>query len=457
MIKDMTHGNERKALIFFSIPMILGNLIQQLYNVADTLIVGRVLGTNALGAVGSAYSLMVLLTSIILGLCMGSGIVFSQLFGAKRIKDLKTSIWNSFVFTAIITIFINILSFLLLDKLLLWMNIPIEVLKDTRTYLNIIFMGIGFTFIYNFISSILRSIGNSVMPLIFLAISSVLNVVLDIVFILPLNMGVGGAAIATIISQGVSAVAIMIYFLKKAPQLCPGRENMYYDKGLLKLIMSNSILNSIQQSIMNFGILMIQGLVNSFGVHAMAAFAAVVKIDSFAYMPAQDFGNAFATYIAQNYGARKTERIKTGIKEAVKISGVFCLIVSVAVYIFAKELMLMFIQPSEVEVISIGIQYLRIEGMCYIGIGGLFLLYAFYRGLGKAQMSIVLTVISLGSRVVLAYALAPIQSIGLLGIWWSIPIGWLLADIIGFGYLMFKRESLFSYEDTIERTIADIV
>lgn len=456
-MKDMTCGNERRALIVFSVPLILGNLIQQLYNVADTLIVGKFLGANALGAVGSAYALMVLLTSIILGLCMGSGIVFSQLFGAKRMKDMRTSIWNSFVFTAIITVFINIIAFLLLDKLLVWLNIPIEALEYTKTYLNIIFMGIGFTFIYNFISSILRSIGNSVMPLIFLAISSILNIVLDIIFILPMNMGVGGAAIATVISQGVSAVAILIYFIRKAPQVRPSKENMYYDKKLLKLIMSNSILNSIQQSIMNFGILMIQGLVNSFGVHAMAAFAAVVKIDSFAYMPAQDFGNAFATYIAQNYGAGKTERIKKGIKEAVKISGIFCLISSLAVCIFSRELMLMFIQPSEVEVISVGIQYLRIEGMCYLGIGFLFLLYALYRGLGKAQMSIVLTVVSLGSRVIIAYALAPIESIGLLGIWWAIPIGWILADIIGFGYLMLKRDRLFSDGIKFEEATMDII
>lgn len=441
----MTRGSERKSLIYFSLPMILGNLIQQLYNVADTLIVGRFLGSNALGAVGSAYSLMVLLTSIILGLCMGSGIVFSQLFGAKKTEDLKTSIWNSFVFTAFITVFINLLSFILLDKMLWWLNIPIEALEYTKVYLNIIFMGIGFTFIYNFIASILRSIGNSVMPLVFLAIAAVLNIVLDIVFILPWNMGVAGAAIATVISQGVSAIAIMIYFFYKASELFPRKVNRYYHKELLKLIMSNSILNSIQQSIMNFGILMIQGLVNSFGIHAMAAFAAVVKIDSFAYMPAQDFGNAFATYIAQNYGARKIKRIKKGTKEAVKISVIFCTITSLLVCIFAKDLMLMFIQESETEVIKIGIQYLRIEGLCYVGIGCLFLLYGFYRGLGKAQMSIGLTIVSLGSRVLIAYALAPIESIGLLGVWWAIPIGWILADIIGFGYLIVKREKLLIY------------
>jgi len=434
--------------------MILGNLIQQLYNVADTLIVGRFLGSNALAAVGSSYTLMALLTSIILGLCMGSGVVFSQLFGAKREQDLKTSIWNSFVFTGCITIIINCLAFMLLEKLVVWLNIPQETLEYTKTYLNIIFVGIGFTFIYNFISSILRSIGNSMMPLVFLAIASVLNIILDIVFILPFNMGVGGAAIATVIAQGVSAISIMIYFYCKSSEICPKRINLHYDKRLLSMIMSNSILTSIQQSIMNFGILMIQGLVNSFGVAAMAAFAAAAKIDSFAYMPAQDFGNAFSTYIAQNYGARKKERIKRGTKEAIKFSMIFCVVASFFVYLFAEKLMLIFIQPGETEIIAIGTQYLRIEGMCYIGIGCLFLLYAFYRGLGKAQMSIVLTIVSLGTRVVLSYALAPIPSIGLIGIWWSIPIGWLLADIIGFGFLLYKKDKLLSFNNTLNEAIS---
>lgn len=445
MIRDLTKGSERKVMLLFSLPMILGNLLQQFYNIVDTLIVGKFLGANALGAVGSSYTLMVLITSIILGLCMGSGVVFAQLFGAKKEEEIRTSIWNSFIFTAIVTIIINIVVFILLDKILVWINIPSEALEYTRAYLKVIFCGILFTFIYNFFASVLRSIGNSLMPLVFLAISCILNIVLDIVFILPFSMGVSGAALATIISQGVSALLISIYFFKKANNICPRKENMHYSSTLLKMVMNNSILTSVQQSIMNFGILLIQGLVNSFGVEVMAAFAAVVKIDSFAYMPVQDFGNAFSTYIAQNYGAKKSERIKRGTIEAIKISAVFCVIVSALVCIFSKELMLLFIIPEEVGVINIGMKYLSIEGMYYIGIGCLFLLYGFYRGIGKSGMSIVLTIVSLGSRVALSYILAPISSIGLVGIWWSIPIGWFLADVIGIGYFVLKRNKLLDF------------
>ena len=206
---------------------------------------------------------------------------------------------------------------------------------------------------------------------------------------------------------------------------------------MLRLI--QVVLTSVQQSIMNFGILMVQGLVNRFGFAASAAFAAVVKIDAFAYMPAQDFGNAFATYIAQNYGAGQNDRIRRGLLTAVKISGVFCLLASLCVAVLARPLMLLFVDAGEAEIIRIGVEYLRIEGLFYVGIGLLFLLYGLFRGLGKSIVSIVLTVVSLGSRVALAYTLSAIPGIGLAGIWWSVPIGWALADMVGFGiFLQYK-------------------
>ncbi|MEG0692421.1 MAG: MATE family efflux transporter [Oscillospiraceae bacterium] len=443
MTTSLTSGSEKKAMILFSLPMIFGNMLQQLYNVADTLIVGKILGSYALAAVGSSYTIMVLLTSIILGMCMGSGIVFAQLFGAKRMDDLRTSIANSFIFVLSITIVINIAAFFLLKNLMIWLNVPEEAAPLTTEYLQLIFIGMIFVFIYNFFASALRSVGNTLVPLIFLGVSAVTNIGLDIFFIVVFHMGIAGAAVATVISQAISAVAITIYFFAKAKSICPKKYNLHYDKNLLSLIINNSILTSIQQSIMNFGILMIQGLVNSFGVAATAAFAAVVKIDAFAYMPAQDFGNAFSTFVAQNYGAKEHKRIYNGSFAALKISTCFCVIVSALVFMFAKPLMLLFVTPEEIEIIRIGVQYLRIEGACYVGIGILFLFYGFYRGLGKSQMSIVLTIVSLGSRVILAYILAPISSIGLVGIWWSIPIGWILADIIGALYLKSTKKDCY--------------
>ena len=260
------------------------------------------------------------------------------------------------------------------------------------------------------------------------------NIILDLVFILVFNWGVAGAAIATVVAQAASAIGLCIYTIRKFPLLRIQRRDMHFDWNTVKEITSYSSLTCAQQSIMNFGILMVQGLINSFGTAVMAAFAVAVKIDSFAYMPVQDFGNAFSTFIAQNFGAKQSERIRKGIRSTIITTTIFCIAISLAVFIFARPLMLIFIHPQETEIISIGVQYLHIEGAFYCGIGCLFLLYGFYRAVRKPGISVMLTIISLGTRVALAYALSAIPSIGVTGIWWSIPIGWFLADIIGLWY-----------------------
>lgn len=300
MQRNLTKGPITVNLLLFALPLMFGNLLQQLYNVADTWVVGRYLGANALAAVGSSYTLMIFLTSI---------------------KGL---------------------------------------MKD---YLWVIFLGILATFLYNYFANLLRAIGNSMVPLLFLAVSSILNIILDLLFVLKFNWGVQGAAGATVFSQYVSGIGICIYAYVKVKDIRITKEDMYWGKENLSLILNLSVMTSLQQSIMNFGILMVQGLVNSFGTVIMAAFAAAVKIDSFAYMPVQDFGNAFSTYVAQNYGAKEEKRIKNGIKSAV-----------------------------------------------------------------------ILTIASLGTRVLLAYVLSAIPVIGVTGIWMSVPIGWFLADIIGIFY-----------------------
>ena len=226
------------------------------------------------------------------------------------------------------------------------------------------------------------------------------------------------------------------------PELRPKKEDFTWDRNMAGKIAQYSLLTCAQQSVMNFGILMVQGLVNSFGVSVMAAFTAAVKIDSFAYMPVQDFGNAFSTFIAQNMGAKKTDRIRRGIRSAVISAVLFCVVISAVIWVWGGDLMTIFVSPEETEIIAIGVQYLHIEGACYFGIGCLFLLYGLYRGLGAPGISVVLTVISLGTRVALAYCLAPIPQIGLVGIWWAVPIGWFLADAVGFLYygLSFRKK-----------------
>lgn len=415
-------------MLFFALPMILGNLLQQCYNIADTLIVGRVLGSAPLGAVGSSFTLMTFITSILLGLSMGSGALFSIKYGQGDKKAFQESVHGAFLLIAFVTLILNVLVFLLADDILIFLQVPSDTKPLMRDYLTAVFWGIAATFLYNFFSCLLRSVGNSTVPLIFLGISAVLNIGLDLLFVAVFPFGVKGAAWATVISQYISGAGIGIYSFIKYPFL---RERFTFRLKTIKEVAGFSFLPCVQQSVMNFGILMVQGLVNSFGSGVMAAFAAAVKIDAFAYMPVQDFGNAFSTFIGQNYGAGKEKRIKQGIKTALVTVSLFCVLVSVFIWLFAPQLMGLFVEGKETAIISAGVDYLRIEGSFYIGIGILFLLYGLFRGAGRPGMSVVLTVISLGSRVALAYGLSAIPQIGVTGIWWSVPIGWALADAAG--------------------------
>lgn len=428
---DLTKGNISKTLLQFALPMIMGNLLQQMYNVTDTLIVGRYIGREALAAVGSAYTLMTFLNSILLGFCMGSGVMFSVCYGKRDTDRMKQGMFLSFVMIGALTLVINVAVFLGLDGILVFLRVPDEVYGMMREYLWIIFWGITAIFIYNYFASLLRAIGNSVVPLVFLGVSAVSNIVLDLVFVLDFHRGIAGAAEATVLAQIFSGVGIAWYTWICFPEFRLGRAWMRWDFGVLKEIFHLSFLTSVQQSVMNFGILMVQGLVNSFGPVVMAAFAAAVKIDSFAYMPVQDFGNAFSTFVAQNFGAGEQERIRRGIRSASFCTLVFCLMITAGVCLFARELLLIFVRPEELEVLAVGVEYLRIEGAFYCLIGFLFLFYGYFRAMRRPGMSVVLTVISLGTRVVLAYTLSAVPWIGVRGIWAAVPIGWLLADVAG--------------------------
>ena len=429
MYRDLTRGNISRALILFALPMIAGNLLQQFYNIADTLIVGRALGANALAAVGSAYTLMTFLTSIFLGLSMGSGALFSIHQGRGDEDSLRAGIAHAFALIMGVTVLLNVAVYAFLEPILDFLRVPDAVRGGMREYLLVIFAGLIATSLYNYFSCLLRALGNSSVPLMFLAVSALANVGLDLLFVLGFGWGVAGAAWATVLAQYASGIGILVYVLAKCKRLLPKRADLQYHPRILREIFNLSSLTCLQQSVMNFGILMVQGLVNSFGATIMAAFAAAVKIDTFAYLPVQDFGNAYSTFVAQNFGAGNTARIREGTKKAFGLSAAFSIVLSGLVFAFAQPLMRVFVNASEAGVIAAGVRYLRIEGACYVGIGWLFLLYGYFRAVQKPGMSVVLTVISLGTRVALAYALAGV--VGEVGIWAAIPIGWALADVVG--------------------------
>lgn len=428
-MKDMTKGSPYKLMINFALPLFLGNIFQQIYNVVDTIVVGKLVGKEALAAVGSSFAIMVLVNSIILGLTMGASVLFSQLYGAKDFETLKTSIYLASLIILAFTIILSLLTFLGVDLIIKLYRMPVETVAYAKDYLMWVFGGLFFVSLYNLSANILRALGDSKTPLYFLVLASIINIVLDLLFVIKFGMEVKGVAIATVIAQAVSAISCLIFTIKKISFLEFKPRDFHYDSSLFRRIFSYAFLTGIQQSLMNFGIVMIQGLVNTFGASLMAAFAAGVKIDAFAYIPLQDFGNAFAIYTGQNLGANSKKRVKEGLKAASIIIGVFGLLTSLIVVLAAKPLIGLFVKASDLDVINIGIKYLRIEGAFYILIGFLFMFYGFYRGLGKPSMSILLTIGSLGIRVVLSYLLA--SSLGYGIIFWSIPIGWLLADFLG--------------------------
>ncbi len=423
---DMTTGSAAKKILIFSLPIFLGNVFQQIYGLSDAFVVGRYLGTAPMGAIGASAAFITFINSILIGLCMGSGVLFSLLWGARSHEELSVAVSTSAIFIMAMTCLVSLLSIVFLKPLLLLFQVPQEAIPLAGDYLLIILAGLPFMALYNIGAAVLRSVGDSRTPLIFLIFSSLVNVAFDFILVLWIPMGVRGPALSTFAAQLFSGLPLCVYAIKKLDKV---RLRFRFDRAMFRRVAQYSVLTSLQQSIMNFGILLVQGLVNSFGVVAMAAFSAGVRVDAFAYMPAQDFGNAFATYAAQNKGAGLKDRIRQGFRSAMIITTVFCAVVTALVWAFAPQLIAIFL-PDDPAAIAAGARYLRVEGAFYILIGYLFLFYALYRGLGHFRTSIVLTVTSLGIRVSLSYALVGL-GFGMTGIWWSIPIGWAAADLTG--------------------------
>ena len=437
MQKDLTEGPIVRRLLLFSLPMTAANLLQQCYNLADTMIVGRFIGDDALASVGSAYTLMVFITSILLGLSLGSSALIANYYGAGKSEKMHTTIASSFIVIFLLSLIITVVSLFALDWIIGILNTPEELEEMLREYLFWIFLGLAGVFLTNYFSCLLKSVGDSVTPLIFLSLSAVMNIFLDLYFIISLSWGIAGAAIATIISQYSAGFGLLIVTVARNGNLIPSLDEIRKWRKEIRSVLSYSFLTSAQQSVMNFGILMVQGLVNSFGVSVMAAFAAGVKIDSFSYLPTQDFGNAYSFFISQNSGKGQRDRIRKGTRIAILITVMFSLFISLLVNITAPWLIGIFFSNPGNEIISIGVSYLRVEGSFYALIGMLFLFYGYFRADGRPSVSLILTIISLGLRVLLSYTFAPL--FGYWSIWVSIPIGWAVADLAGLFF--YKRNT----------------
>lgn len=429
MNKDMTVGKPGKTLFFFAVPMVLGNLFQQLYNIVDSMIVGNFVGSDALAAVGASASITFLFVAIATGMSVGSSVVISQFFGARQMGKVKTCIYTILLFAAVLSAALTVIGVGGSGAILRWMNTPDNVFADASTYLRIYFAGMFFLFTYNTLTSIFNALGDSRSPLVFLAFSSLTNIVLDLVFVIRFGMGVAGVAYATLISQGISAVLSFIWLMIRLSKMQIREEFSYFDFQTLKTIWKIAVPSTIQQSIVSIGFVLVQALVNRYGSVVMAGYAAAGKIDSIAILPMVNVGNAMSTFTAQNTGAGKPERVTRGLRAGWIMSGVIGLIVTVILFLWGDVFVGAFVDTaSNLEVIAVGVEYLRVVSTFYVVMGVMNTANGVLRGAGDIKVFLASALCNLGSRVILAYALAYV--IGKSAIWWAIPIGWSIGLII---------------------------
>jgi putative MATE family efflux protein len=432
---DMTKGNPSKIIIKFFIPLFIGDLLQQFYGIIDAIVIGKFVGTDAFAAVGSSGAVIMFITSILIGLAMGASAIFSQLYGGRQYDELKQAISTALIFLFCISVMITIATSVFLPQIISLYQMPEETAAYAADYLKYVFYGFVFVGMYNAFAFLLRAFGDSKTPLYFLIISCISNLILDLLFIVVMHMGTAGAAIATLLTQAFAAVGCGIYTIKRMKFLNFERKNFKFSISVFNKIATFSVLTALQQSISSFGMMLIQGLVNTFGSTVMAAFAACSKIDSVANAPLQDLGNSFSTYTAQNEGAGEIKRIREGFRTTSRIIIILSAVISVVAFIFAPNLITLFVNKDATEVIAVGVGYLRIVSVFYVLLGFIVMFYGFFRGLGAIKISILMTIVSQGLRVLLAYSFAPVR--GFSGICWAIVVGWFLSDLLGF--YMYKK------------------
>lgn len=429
---DMLTDNPAKAIITFAVPVVLGNIFQQLYNTVDAIIVGRFLGKNALAAVGVANPIMSIIIFFIFGICVGMSMLMAQLYGSQNYKGFKEEASTSLIAGTVFTIFISIICFYTSDKMLFVTNTPTEILYEADKYLKIIFAGLFFSFLYNYYSSSLRALGDSKTPFIFLLISSVANIILDIVFIAVFNTGVAGAAAATVLSQALSSILCIIYTYKHIPLLSLKKSEFVFKKDILLKTLNYSWASAVQQTFIYIGRLLVQGLINPIGTTVIAAYNSATRIESFVFSPYDAISTSVATYSAQNIGAEQYKRIKNGLKISMFINITFGIIMCVFLILFSSSIMSIFMEPSisagEMgDFIDVGSVYLKNMAVFYLLSACSYSMQGLFRGVGKIKTAMTATVLQIIIRVALSYKFVPM--FGVSGICYSVGIGWLVMNI----------------------------
>lgn len=437
----MTEGNATKAIFYFSIPLVLSSVFQQLYNLVDSIIVGNYIGENALAAVGASYSITMVFMSIAIGSGVGCAVVISQYYGARLIKKMKISIYTSVITILILSIFLAFIGVFLSDFLLEVMKTPSNIFEDASNYLKIYFLGLSFMFLYNIITSIFNALGESKIPMYFLIFSSFLNILLDLIFVVRLNQGVVGVAIATLIAQAISAflsIAYLFYNLKNFKEDDIEEVNQklkVFDLDILKNMSKIALPSIFQQSFVYVSIFLVQIIVNTFGSSIIAGYTIASKIDSITMIPLASFGNAVGTFTAQNIGANKIDRVKEGLKSSLIIITLMSLIIFSVLFIFGQNIIELFLDKGQSsEAVNFAVKYLHIVSAFYIVKGFMNAYCGVLKGAGDIAVFVWATILNFLVRLMIVYLFS--NAVGASIIYYGVPIGWFVGLLIG--YLRYK-------------------
>ena len=436
MVKNLTEGKPLKLLFFFALPMVIGNFFQQLYNMVDSMVVGKFVGEDALAAVGSSFPVVFLAVAIAAGLSMGCTVVISQLFGAGQIREMKTTISTALIALGVIGLAIMAAGELAACPLLKLLGTDADIMADSLTYLRIYFGGAVFLFLYNTLNGIYNALGDSNTPLKFLMVSALTNIGLDLLFVIRFHMGVAGVAWATLIAQGLCAVVSFFVLIKRMKNMesepaAADKKFAFFEANAARRIARVGVPSMLQQSIVSLSMMFMQGLVNSYGKVFVAGYTAATKIDTLAMMPNMNFSNAMSSYTAQNIGAGKDKRVVQGYKACLLMVLIFSLIITGIIYLFGPQLLSLFLNSgSEGSAMGYGLRYMKTVSVFYVLMGLMFVGNGLLRGAGDMGAFMLSSMSNLFSRVAIAYLLA--HFIGSSAIWWSIPIGWGIGTIFSF-------------------------
>lgn len=437
-MKDLTQGSEAKVIINFALPMLIGNVFQQFYTMVDSIVVGNFVGTTALAAVGIAFPVIFLMISLVMGLTMGTTVLVAQYFGAKDSAKVRAAVDTGYITLFWAGLAMSIIGVASTDWILVALKVPADVFPEASAYLRIIFAGLLAMFGYNAISAILRGLGDSKTPLYLLVAASLLNVVLDLLFVVGFGWGVPGVAWATVISQAASFVGGLVWVNRKNDLVRLDIRELRFDRDIFKHSLRIGLPTGVQQTMVSLGMMTLSRIVNGFGTTTIAAFSVASRLDSFASMPAMNLSQAISTFTGQNMGAGKTERVKRGHRSAVIIGAAISAVVGAAVLLFGKPLMSLF--TRDVEVMATGAQYLAIVGATYILFSTMFINNGVMRGAGDAFIPMINTILALWViRIPCALLFSGPLGMGATGIWLSVPAGWAMGAVFSTWYYLGGR------------------